>query len=496
MKRLCYGFVIASWLLTTSVVGVQAQVVPGATFNPNLVMTDDQLLDTSMSRNRIQEFLNSHNGVLKNYLSSDIAGTLKPAAQLIYDAAQAAQINPKFLLVILQKEQSLIDDPSPTQRQLDWATGYAFCDSCTSDTPSIQQYRGFGKQVWNSAQLIRRYLSNLQTIGVTTRAIANTWGPGKTNAVLCLDSDFNSGRNICTPGSTMLITPANFVTSILYTYTPHPGGNYSFWKIWNGYNFTLTKFYPNGSVLRASNGKSMYLIANGLKRRFASMSAFLSRYSLNQVITVSADQLAQYDDGRDISFANYSLVSPPTGGVYLLVDDTKRPIKSKQAFLAAGFQNDEVIKVKWTDLQSYLDGEPITPDNIYPSGILMQNKKTGAVYFVKDKIKHGVMSSAIYKSRFGIQKPIRVQPAALAAYPDGALIGFKDGDLVQSKTGGPIYFISNGNRLPIASWAAAKAYGFDKIIKTVIKADDKALALHPLGPTLDVGGAVQVTTTQ
>ncbi|MBI5466787.1 MAG: hypothetical protein HY975_01050 [Candidatus Kerfeldbacteria bacterium] len=496
MKRVFSIFGIASLLLTTSPVLLRAQVAPGSTFNPNLIITDDQLLDTSMSRNRIQEFLNSHNGVLKNYVSSDITGTLKPAAQLIYEAAQAAQINPKFILVILHKEQSLIDDAVPAQSQLDWATGYAFCDSCSSDTPSIQQYRGFGKQVWNSAQLIRRYLNNLQTIGVTTRAIANTWGPGKTNGVLCIDSDFNSGRNICTPGSTILITPANFVTSILYTYTPHPGGNYSFWKIWNGYNFTLTRFYPNGTVLRTKSSSSIYLISNGLKRRFASMSAFLSRYSLNQVITVSADQLAQYDNGQTISFANYSLVSPQTGGVYLLVDDVKRPIKSKQAFLAAGFQNDEVIKVKWSDLQSYIDGEPITPDNIYPSGILMQNKKTGAVFFVKDKIKHGIMSSAIYKSRFGIQKPIRVQPATLATYTDGAMIGFKDGDLVQSKSGGPLYFISNGNRLPIASWAAAQAYGFDKIIKTVIKTDDKSLALHPLGPTLDVGGAIQTANAR
>ncbi len=487
-------FASLSWPLAG--LAQEPATTPGVSFNPNLIITDDQLLDASMSQSRIQEFLATHAGILKSHVAADVTGVDKPAAQIIFEAAQAAQINPKFLLVTLQKEESLIDDDTPSQVQLDWATGYGFCDKCTTTTPSIQQYKGFGKQVWNAAQLVRRYLNNLATIGVTTSAIANTWGVGKANTLLCLDSDFNYGRQLCTPGSTITITPANFVTAILYTYTPHPGGNYSFWKIWNLYNFTLTRFYPDGSLLKGQGTTTTYLIQNGLKRRFTSTSAFLSRYSPNRVITVPADHLTQYDNGRDIAFANYSLLSPPSGGVYLLVDDVKRPIKTKKAFLTAGFQSAEVIKASWDDLNRYPDGEPITADNIYPSGILMQSKKTGGVFFVKDGVRHAVVSRDIYQAQFGKRKTIWVTPEQLLHYTSGVPVGFPDGFLVQSKTGGPIYFISNGERLPIASWSAMKAYGFDKILRSMVKTDDSSIAVHPLGPTLDVTPTVQTTSVR
>lgn len=494
MRTLSLVVFLALVMTVARPVGVAAQVSSAATFNPNTIITDDQLLDTSWNQDQIQAFLAGHTGILVSYTAPDVSGLVKPAAQIIFEAAQAAQINPKFLLTTLQKEESLIEDSSPSQTQLDWATGYGFCDSCTTSTPSIQQYKGFGVQVWNAAQLVRRYLNNLMTIGLTTTAIANTWGPGKTNQILCIASDASGGRNICTPGTTIAITPSNYVTAILYTYTPHPGGNYSFWSLWNGYNFTLTRFYPDGTLLKAQGTSTIYLIQNGLKRRFTSTAAFLSRYSPNRVITVTNDQLLQYTSGQDIAFANYSLLSPPTGGVYLIVDDMRRPIKTKQAFRAAGFQNSDVIKVKWNDLAQFNEGPEITVNNIFPSGILMQNTKTGGIYYVKDGLKHAVISSAIYKSQFGIRKPIAANPQQLAKYPAAKLVGFKDGDLVRSKSGGPTYVISNGDRLPIASDAAAKAYGFNKIWSTVIITDDKSISIHPLGQTLDVTSSVQTAS--
>ncbi len=69
---------------------------------------------------------------------------------------------------------------------------------------------------------------------------------------------------------------------------------------------------------------------------------------------------------------------------------------------------------------------------------------------------------------------------------------FKDGELITSKKGGTAYFISNGQRLPIASWDAAIAFHFDKIWKNLITTDDASIAAQDLGPTLDVDGLVQV----
>ena len=466
---------------------VQAQTTPTLVFNPNLIIGDDQLLDTSsMDQSTIQEYLGNHPGILKNYSVTEADGTVKSAAQIINEAAQGAQINAKFLLTTLQKEESLIDDPSPSQTQLDWATGYGFCDSCTTTTPSIQKYKGFENQGTNAAQLVRRYLMNLATIGVTTTAVANTWGPGKTNNILCIASDAAGGRNICVPGTKIAITPANYVTSILYTYTPHPGGNYSFWKIWNGYNFNQHRMYPDGTLLQAKGSSVVYIIQSGIKRPFSSQTSFLAQFSTKQIIFVTADTLAQYNTGNPIYFANYSLLSTPKGGVYLLVNDLKRPVKSKAAMIAAGLVGKPVIKTTWDVLNQFPEGEAVTTADVYPAGAILQSTKNGMVFYVKDGVKYPVPTSDIYKNQFGTQKTIKVTAAQLDTYTWGAYVGFRDGSLVQNKTGGSVYFISNGYKLPIPTAAAAKAYGFDKIMANLIKTNDKSLAVHPEGQALDV----------
>lgn len=495
-QRIFVAFLVSAIIASSQFFVRPAGAQADPAFNMNNIIGDDQLLDvSSMSLDRIQEFLNGHTGVLKTYTIPQADGTTKTAAQVIYESAISAQISPKFLLVTLQKEESLIDDPAPSQTQLDWATGYGFCDSCTTSTPSIQQYKGFANQVGNTAQLIRRYLNNLQTIGITTAAIANTWGPGKSNTILCISSDASGGRNLCTPGTNITITPANFATSILYTYTPHPGGNYSFWKIWKNFSFNTHRVYPDGSLLQAKGSKVVYMIQNGVKRPFASQSTFLTLYSAKQVITVTADALAQYDTGTTIFFANYTLMSAPNRGVYLLYNDTKRAVRSGAALKAAGLAGKKAVKVTWDILSQLPDGNDITTADVYPAGALLQNNKTGAVFYVKDGVKYPISSGDIYKDQFGGQKATKVAAAQLDQYQWGPFVGFRDGDLVQSKTGGPVYFISNGYRLPIASMAAAKAYGFDKIMINLIKTTDKAIAVHPEGQSLDIdSGMVTVAS--
>ena len=48
----------------------------------------------------------------------------KSAAEIIYDASQACGINPRVMIVLLQKEQSLVTDTWPWNIQYDKATGF------------------------------------------------------------------------------------------------------------------------------------------------------------------------------------------------------------------------------------------------------------------------------------------------------------------------------------------------------------------------------------
>lgn len=481
MRKFASVILLAVLVNLAGILPARPAVAAPASFSMNFIVPDDQFLDyLGMSQARIQEFLDNRTGILKSYVAADG----RPAAQVIYDAAVANKISPKVLLATIQKESSMITRSAfntdgysgSAQYYLDWITFYGWCDSCSTGVS-----KGFVNQMNSTAAAFRRYLDSIATTGTSISG----WGPGIGKSLLCITSDYANGRELCTPGTAIVITPLNAATSALYTYTPHPGGNYAFWKIWNDFNFGFSRKYPDGTLLQAKGSSSIFLLQDGLKRKFKTRSAFLSRYSAKRVLTVSPDVLALYDDGKPIAFANYSVVSAPNRGVYLLVDDTKRPITSGKAFKAAGFTKEEVVKASWDDLNLYSDGESITTDNVYPSGALMQHNKTGALYFVKDGVRYPIISSSILKSQFGNQRPVKIAGSRLARYTIGNKVGFKDGDLVQSRTDTTVYFISNGSRLPIAH-KAIYAYGFDKIWKTRIITDDRSLAVHPLGPTLDV----------
>ena len=121
-------------------------------FNPNTVLSDEDFFNTStLSSDGIQRFLERRGSALAAYKARDIDGAQKRAADIIWRAAQTHGINPQVLLVVLQKEQSLIENPHPSQYSYDWATGFARCDSCTVDDPRVAANKGFVTQVEKAA---------------------------------------------------------------------------------------------------------------------------------------------------------------------------------------------------------------------------------------------------------------------------------------------------------------------------------------------------------
>lgn len=77
----------------------------------------------------------------------------KSSARIIYDVAKSCGINPQVLLVLLQKEQSLVTDTWPWSIQYQRATGYA----CPDSAPCNEQYAGFFNQVYEAARAFKRY---------------------------------------------------------------------------------------------------------------------------------------------------------------------------------------------------------------------------------------------------------------------------------------------------------------------------------------------------
>jgi hypothetical protein len=83
----------------------------------------------------------------------------KSAARIIYETAQSFSINPQVLLVLLQKEQSLVTDTWPLSIQYRSATGYGCPDTAACDS----DYYGFTNQVRWAARMFRAILNDSPT---------------------------------------------------------------------------------------------------------------------------------------------------------------------------------------------------------------------------------------------------------------------------------------------------------------------------------------------
>ena len=95
------------------------------------------------------------------YCGAYIGSPNETAAQIIAKVGQSCGISPRVLLVMLEKEQSLVTDTWPTVRQLDVAMGANCPDSGPNWSASCDPaYYGFQKQVYRSAWLLKYYLLN------------------------------------------------------------------------------------------------------------------------------------------------------------------------------------------------------------------------------------------------------------------------------------------------------------------------------------------------
>ena len=330
-----------------------AQTAPDPNFNPNYIIGDEDIVAfLTMSVSDIQSFLTSKGGALADYTCLDPDGRSWTAAQAIYNVAIANRINPKFILVLLQKEQGLIEDSSPKASQYDWATGYG----CPDSGGCNERWRGFWKQINSASLQFRDYLEN----------------PNLYKYQVGQAYTFTNPYSVSSKDP-VVVTPANKGTAALYNYTPHVyNGNYNFWLLWRRY---FGQSYPDGSLLQGKGQPGVWLLENGRKRAFLAYGALISRFDPKTIIQVDPQVLTDYPTGAPIKFPQYSIARAPDKTLYLLVDNSKRPFASQEAFKKLGYNPAEVIEATDNDLAGYANGAPITATEAYPTGALLRAGK-------------------------------------------------------------------------------------------------------------------------
>ena len=105
-----------------------------AGFDASYITSDITFTNTgTMSEADIQAFLQSKGSYLAGYHetrdsnigpNNDVSARGWSAAKIIWQVANWYGVNPEVILTTLQKEQSLVTNPSPPQWALDWAMGY------------------------------------------------------------------------------------------------------------------------------------------------------------------------------------------------------------------------------------------------------------------------------------------------------------------------------------------------------------------------------------
>lgn len=459
-------------------------------FNPNNIIDDAEIFDVkSLSLPDIQQFLARKNSYLTNYTTLNAYGSLKSAAEMIYDAAnnnydcsnidlgenpseeiRAAKckkittVNPKFLIALLQKESSLIENTAPIQARLDWATGYG----CPDGNACNPYYKGLGKQINSAALQFLAYMNEHERYPYKmgqTYVFTNPYG------TICKDP--------------IAVTPVNKATAALYNYTPHVyNGNYNFFVLYKKYFPVGTKSYPDGTLLQVSGEPGVWLLQNSQKRPFGNYSSLISRFDPKKIVITTSEALSSYPKGDTIKFPNYSLIQIPSGGIYLLVDNEKRAITSKDIFKKIGFNLDEIITANAEDLNSYTEGKTITATSTYPTGKLLQDPKSGGIFYVESGYKYPITDKIFLSTKFKGKKIVKGTTVELNKYTKGNPILFSDGELLSSVSSPTVYLISQGKKRPFANGYIFENLGYK--FSNVVKISPQLLALYPMGDTINI----------
>lgn len=416
-------------------------------FNPSLVLNDEDVFSVQgMTKRQLEIFL-SAKGTLGDYVGKDIDGTKKSAADIIWNISNMYQISPRYLLALLQKEQSLVEDPDPTQRQFDWATGFGVCDNCSKDDPAIQDFKGFANQVYYAARQMReKYYLRILSQGTTISGQA----PGKT---VVIDG--------------ISVTPANIATASLYSYTPHVHGNMNLWNIWRRW---FSKNFPEGTIVQGNPSKIIYQIRFGQRRPFASLAVASSLINPEQIIQAADSDLNGYEEGAPIKFPNYSLLKDPSGRIWLIVGNMRRHIDSMETFRKFGFVEEEVEDALDQDLQNYEIGNEISLSTMYPQGRIVQAKGARDVWYAEDGKKQLITHPVFLTLYFEGERPQIIPEETLNRLETVAPYQLHTGELVKSPESPAVYVIEHKAKRLIPTGEIFESMGWKwKNIRTVPK---------------------------
>lgn len=218
---------------------------------------------------------------------------------------------------------------------------------------------------------------------------------------------------------------------------------------------TLLPQHPNGALIKAKDGNSVYLLENGSKRPIANPSVFEARgYKWNEVIEISRAELNSYSTGNGIStYPDGYLLAGSDGKVYAISDGAKRYITGPSVFAGLGFSFLDVINVSSVQLALYSDGVNLSTSVTHPDGTLIKTATGGTIYIIDNGVKRPIESVAVFDANsYKWNLVADVTQSVLDSYTTGAAIEtYPTGKIIRDTSSNKIYVISGATKLYVPS---------------------------------------------
>ena len=154
--------------------------------------------------------------------------------------------------------------------------------------------------------------------------------------------------------------------------------------------------YPDGNLIRKKGDSTVWLIENSKKREITSGQLFnYLNYAWSKIIEISQEELNSYPTGKPALYQNGTLLRAKNSGtVYLIKDNQKKEIKSLEIFESRNYQWQDVIIVSEKEINLYSLGAFLK----YPNGTLIKRERGAKIYVVKDGKGEWIKSAEEFKS--------------------------------------------------------------------------------------------------
>lgn len=480
MSRAAVSLVLVAWV-AGFLVGTARPTTAAdlSQFRPGNIISDQVFFNPyTMNEAEIQAFLDQRGAscsgslCLKNYGDTMPAKAgdglcvgypssgRESAARLIYRVANSCGINPQVILVMLQKEQSLVTRTNPTTAVYQKAMGFGCPDTAACDAA----YYGFANQIYSAARQFQAYANSGRF----------TWlKVGQVNQVRYHPNE------ACGTGSVLI---ENKATAGLYYYTPYQpnqaalnagfgtGDGCSSYGNRNFYHYFTDWFggaQSTSSLVQVPGQAEVWLVTGTSKHHvvnYSELVVFSSRFG--GVRQVPASYLSSLSTGPG---ATRYVHDPSTGTLYLLqADGTKHRFPDVSTIESYGYAFNGYVNITSSQSNAFVTGPDVgqffriedAPEAYVLDGRSKRYLTTGRAYLDLAAGKNSYVSSMAATGAAGLPSGPAVLPAhAIVRETNGGTVylALADGSIIRIPTFGQAGDVGRREYIVVADGTLAQS---------------------------------------